>query len=494
MTSRARRAALALVLVALAAAGPARAADGAGLIATFDRIRVENGLPGGLVEVPEWSEACALHNRYRFLTGRIGHFEEPDQPGYTPEGDDAARASVLSPAPSAPGEVPFLEAPYHLAALLMPQLSHTGAAQNDGHVCIRTVRGTHRRSAASDQLLVYPGDGRAGVPPQDEARELPWTPGQEVGSAGDAHGPHLLLFADGPWATSSFGGIGADGLWTFGGRRVEVTGARLEGPGGEVPLIAVDGRHPDRALAGADHRDPDPEDAAGAGGLLPGDRDPGVAAGRAGRHPARDRAHPDLVVRHGRRLAGALGRAPGHLARPRRPPRRVEEAGRAGARGRGPGGRPAGPDGGGEGGPGPPAAGRRPLPAGRPARRPPRGLHRDGRGRGRRRAGADLRRGGGGGPPDDGAAPRRAPAPRGDARPPDGRLHGVLLREAASRVCGPRRCRTAWRTTSRQAVSLRPPIAALAASPGRPGVRWRLAARPAGAGPVAWRAVSLAVR
>jgi hypothetical protein len=250
----------------------------------------------------------------------------------------------------------------------------------------------------------------------------------------------------------------------------------------------------DRALARPHGRDPDPGRAPGTRGVLPRHRDAGDAAGRPVRRPPARRAHAHLVVRHGPRLARAGGDPAGDLARPPRPPGRPGRPGGPGARGRGLRGRTAGGDGRREGAPAQRPARRRAVPAGRPDPRAPRGLRRHRRGVGRRRPGPDLRPGGGRRPPDDRPAPGRAPAAGGAARPAGRGAGGSARARGGGAVCGPRRCKTAWRATSRRALTLRPPVAGLAATPGRPGVRWRLAARPAADGLVAWRAVSMAVR
>jgi hypothetical protein len=377
----------------------------------------------------------------------------------------------------------------------MPQLSHTGAAWNDGSVCIRAVRGTWRRSAPDDRLLVYPGDGRTGVAPVEVARELPSTPGQEVGIAqGTPTGPSLLLLPDGPWAASSLGGMGSDGVWSFGGRRVEVTRARLEGPGGEVGTLVVDGRSPiARSLVPT------------AGILIPAaPLEPGasyratatLATRPAGPFDARPPAELTrtwwFATAHGSR-APAVTRLAISLARPARPGGRGALAVRVRVDGVPAGARPVVT-----------AAGRALRLNDRPGAVLSRRVVLT---RGRHAVCAATDGGSAGAAParicdqvEVGARPmtglRRAGPRLLEARldPRAGALEGVLVREPAGAVCGPRRCKTAWRATSRRALTLRPPVAGLAATPGRPGVRWRLAARPAADGLVAWRAVSMAVR
>jgi hypothetical protein len=486
-------AAAGLAAPALAAAAPGSAE----LIAAFERIRLDNGLPGGLVEVPGWSEGCALHNAYRALNGGVtGHLEDPGARGYTPAGDDAARGSVLASGPGLPARVPFLTAPYHLAGLLMPQLSHTGAAQNDGHICVRTVRGAQRRVAPRDELHVYPGDGRRGVPASEAARELPSTPGQEVGiPQGAETGPHIMLFADGPWSEASYGGIGADGGWRANGRWVRVGDARLEGPGGEVPVAPVDGRYAvSRALLPT------------VGMLIP--LTP-LAPGASYRVTAELTSHPGLPQDARapvtlRRTwwfatADAAGGAPEVARLAVSLDRRVEARGagslavRARVVGVPAGARPAvtlsgaaaaaAPGGGGF------VSRRVALPNGRhlvcassspvPGVAVPARICETAEVGARRVLG--MRRSG----------PRRVTVA---LDPRVSSVEGTLIRESARTACPARGCRPRWIATRERRVVVRADAPALAVAAPRRGVRWRLVAPPVSSGLVAWRPVSVVLR
>src|SRR5262245_61828021 len=62
-------------------------------IAWLNELRASNGLPGDLVERADWSQACLQHER---SSTPMQHSEDPADPGYTTEGDWAARNSVLA--------------------------------------------------------------------------------------------------------------------------------------------------------------------------------------------------------------------------------------------------------------------------------------------------------------------------------------------------------------------------------------------------------------
>ena len=180
--------------------------------------REAHGIPGALVEVPEWSEGCRKHMLWVEQNG-LQHDEEPGTPGYTPEGDEAGNSSVLSSGPwEFDGANPWEHAPIHLMQLLGPGLARTGYANG----CMYTWPGYDRPNPPTPQLFTYPGDGTTDWRYQELASEGPYTPGERVGLPTNAlTGPYLYVFA-----------------WGVGPGRI--TAATLTGPEGLVEIKVAD--------------------------------------------------------------------------------------------------------------------------------------------------------------------------------------------------------------------------------------------------------------
>jgi hypothetical protein len=198
------------------AVGPAAA------IAVLNAQRAAHGIPAGITENPAWSDACAKHARYVELNGRSQtnpHDEDPSLPGYTPEGQTAARSSVLGGVFDESGRNPYEFAPIHLMQLLGPGLVETGYAPG----CMWTWPGYTRPAPTAPALFTYPGPGTT-IYPAMTAREAPFTPGEKIGIPdGTETGPHLYVFAFGESV-----------------RCVRLTSANVTGPAGPVDIRSVD--------------------------------------------------------------------------------------------------------------------------------------------------------------------------------------------------------------------------------------------------------------
>lgn len=180
--------------------GPAGAAaiSGAEIVQRVSQQREANGIPGGLIESPSWSAACAKHNYYGAQTGVLEHFEDPSSPYYSEEGDWAAKNSVLASGSSWSQGNPWEQAPIHLIQMLAPQLSEMGAAENDSHDCATTWPGFKRAEPNSLSGYSYPGNGVSGVVPSESASESPTVPGDRVGlPEGTTTGRYLLAYLSG---------------------------------------------------------------------------------------------------------------------------------------------------------------------------------------------------------------------------------------------------------------------------------------------------------
>jgi len=267
-SARMLAAALAAALVACASPVGASAATAQEAIAALNAQRAAHGLPGGIVEMPSWSEGCVLHNAYakRNGLGPNPHDEVPGLPGYTALGDEAANSAVLGRhGYRADGRNPWEDAPLHLAQLLAPELAYTGYAGG----CMWTWPGYVRR-AVEPALWSYPGD-RMRIYPDQLASEAPFAPGDFVGlPQPTVTGPHLLVLAEGTGA----------------GR---LASAHLTGPDGPVTIRTVD-NHTVGPLGDL-------------GRLLP----PGgiIIPSRPLREHARYRAHATFVADTGERLQRA---------------------------------------------------------------------------------------------------------------------------------------------------------------------------------------------
>lgn len=210
-----------MVCVAAVLASPAHAVTGPDAVAQLNAQRAANGIPGDLVEVPDWTNACALHNEWMRLNSRIEHDETPG-PGYTDTGAWAGRSAVLGGGPWPADQNPWENAPIHLMQLLSPKLKRLGASDASGHVCATTWPGYDEPTPAAPALYSYPGDGATGVPAQQNAAERPFVPGDFVGlPMGTTTGPHLYLLSD------------ASGAAQF-------ASAALTGPGGPVEVRTAD--------------------------------------------------------------------------------------------------------------------------------------------------------------------------------------------------------------------------------------------------------------
>ncbi len=227
----------------MTAAAPVRATTPSEAIRLLNAQRTANGLPGGIVEDPAWSQGCRLHiaylvrNRFDDAGGASPHEEDPAKPGYTPAGADAAANAELSWDANSRGEAtggvpwtaaggdPWEDAPFHLQSILDPDLTTVGYA--DG--CLRDGGGHARPAPPIPQVYTYPGPGRT-IYREQTVSEGPASPGDLVGlSQPTTTGPTLYA-------------------WVLGGAQpVRLTTASLVGPGGAQPLRTVDSTTPGAA-------------------------------------------------------------------------------------------------------------------------------------------------------------------------------------------------------------------------------------------------------
>ena len=206
------RPALASVLAAVAlAVAPAsgQAATPAQVIAALNAQRTANGIPAGIVELPDWSAKCAKHVSWMEQNNTLAHQETPGSPGYSDEGNQAGTNAVLAAGNvnwTSPARNPYLTAPFHLLQVLFPRLAGMGVHEsaNGAFGCHTTFPGYSRSSPAGDVLYSYPGDGKT-ASWQETAHEFPSVPGDAVGlPEGKTTGPNMEVFWDGAGSEAAF--------------------------------------------------------------------------------------------------------------------------------------------------------------------------------------------------------------------------------------------------------------------------------------------------
>ena len=213
--------------LALLTPGATRAGTAQQDIGLLNAQRAANGIPAGIVERADWSDACAAHIAYMKRNNYVGHPEDSSKPGYSDEGDWAGTHSVLHRGGSWMGPNPWEWAPIHLSQLLAPALEEMGVADEDGYICATTWPGYTRTTPDDNTVVTYPGNGTAAVYASEVAAESPFVPGQFVGiPQGTRTGPYLYAYVWGPWAED----------W----EAVTLVSASLRGPQGEVEVRHVD--------------------------------------------------------------------------------------------------------------------------------------------------------------------------------------------------------------------------------------------------------------
>jgi hypothetical protein len=223
---------LALLLFAAPAANAYTPLGAAQVVTELNELRAEHGFSTGVVENPVLSAACDAHNRWMELNDLILHGETPGTPGYSAAGDEAGKRSILAKGSSWSEGVPWLNAPIHMADLLMPGMVETGSSEEHGHSCLttHTLTNLHAPQPATTTFLAYPRSGGT-MPSSQAAFEAP-APPQTFGVRPIRNlvptGPNLVTFLRGPQFATSLPLLSA---------------ARMTGPGGAlVPTMTVNER------------------------------------------------------------------------------------------------------------------------------------------------------------------------------------------------------------------------------------------------------------
>ena len=187
-------------------------------IALLNQQRTANGIPGDLVEEPALSAGClSWATVYREAKGQYPHEEVPGQPGYSPEGNEAASRSDLDGEPGSQFSVgtawgtlfnPWSGAPLHEAALMNPVATTVWYGASQGAACLGT---TGDQTFASPTFFSVPGPGASSVPIAESSGELPFSPEQAVGLEGKEVAPAIPLWDEGTDAKLTAATVSAAG-------------------------------------------------------------------------------------------------------------------------------------------------------------------------------------------------------------------------------------------------------------------------------------------
>jgi hypothetical protein len=180
---------------------PAHAVTAAEAIRLANLERAALGI-GPLTEDARINDGCNKHNAYQQQNGTSGHDEDPNKPGYTPEGRDAGALGILSSGPD-DGEWsettnPWSAAPLHLAELLSPTHGNTGYASTHGRTCMSWAGSPGVGDPNAPTFFSWPANGSSGhFTAEHITNELPTGPARAVGLPSDdvVTGPAILMFS-----------------------------------------------------------------------------------------------------------------------------------------------------------------------------------------------------------------------------------------------------------------------------------------------------------
>ena len=153
-------------------------------LARVNAYRSASGLPG-LTENAAFSAALAKHVNYMLLNpSEIGHSETPGNPGYTPEGKQAAAESNLywytGPTPPPNPIDTWMESLLHRYGILNHELRVTGfALRCDQEHCaagLNVIRGLEPGANPRPDGVVYPGSGQGRVNTGAISWQFDWEP------------------------------------------------------------------------------------------------------------------------------------------------------------------------------------------------------------------------------------------------------------------------------------------------------------------------------
>jgi hypothetical protein len=204
-------------------------------IALLNAERARWGIPGDVAANAIWSDACAAHDAYMHDNNVLQHPESQGTPGYSDGGNWAGTDAIMAEGSTwTANDNPWEDAPYHLTQLMEPDIVSAGIDQSFGYSCMTTWPGMRGPVAAEGTVYTYPGDGTTGLPPAENAEELPAVPGDSVGiPEGTIAGRELFVYEEAP-------PLGACGGDCTAPSAAPLTSAALTGPSGPVAIQVVD--------------------------------------------------------------------------------------------------------------------------------------------------------------------------------------------------------------------------------------------------------------
>jgi hypothetical protein len=136
----------------------------------LNSFRAMAGLPP-VSENPEWENGAYLHSRYMVKNDFIGHSENPDNPWYSSEGEQAAQTSNLAASHVSTADDNYaidlwMQAPFHAIGILDPRLSRVGYGsfrEEDGGLqmgaTLDVIRGLEGLPPSVSYPIAWPADG-----------------------------------------------------------------------------------------------------------------------------------------------------------------------------------------------------------------------------------------------------------------------------------------------------------------------------------------------
>lgn len=129
----------------------------------LNRVRMDFGLFPAASK-PEWDAAAQAHCEYMHKNGKMTHFQDAKADGYTKEGDQAARTSILTAKNTPVGAVKlWLGQPLHGRQLRATWLTVSGFGFHEGYACLR-VNDLSAPEMPVEQLVAFPPNGARDVP------------------------------------------------------------------------------------------------------------------------------------------------------------------------------------------------------------------------------------------------------------------------------------------------------------------------------------------
>ena len=129
----------------------------------LNEVRLDFGLMTATSD-PEWDTACEAHCGYMKGTGKLQHFEDSKVEGYTDEGDEAARTSVITTKTTPASAIKlWLSQPLHGREMRTRWMTIGGFGFKDSYGCMR-IKGFSPPEHELERGVAFPPNGADNVP------------------------------------------------------------------------------------------------------------------------------------------------------------------------------------------------------------------------------------------------------------------------------------------------------------------------------------------